>query len=552
MKRYLPIVTLVSVIVLGVWVGVYMLFLKNLILKDIPWKKFLSKERCIPSGDARHIQAALIEEGSKAILCPNAVFEIFETVNFTANNQEIYTSGFPTDDSRALLKLVNDDIVVAISANNKSGVKLRNIKVDGNRAVLGAAFGHALKKAGGLIEFGGAAQNQLVEWVKAYEPRHWSVLVIAHGNIGAGPGQECEGVVIQNNEIGPSGREWGIADGISLACRNAIVINNTVSDATDIGIVIFGAPGSLIANNTVRAVNQALFVGINLGDPTKNEGDYTYAGTRVTGNTIDADGALIRIGIGMGDAVGCIPPNSKILRNRGATITNNRLKGNYMGYGFPIAGVEEWTATGNVDASTHFLPVRTDECWGKPMDLPGGHQIRSDISSGTFQEDYEETVFQNISFLWPLFREVNMACVKDFIGIERLQNIKNGQQGLSLLAIEKMETGGLIWEKCISSYRTSKADVGPVLINIHSCEPSCASLELINPTEKEINLENAEFFVEGFPVACRGVQQFIPANYGSVRCTIDDYIGEGFQLIWWRGFPAAYSEIGYTYPLPPQ
>lgn len=42
--------------------------------------------------------------------------------------------------------------------------------------------------------------------------------------------------------------EW--ADGISMACQNSTVTGNTVTDATDGGIVIFQAPGTLVQGNT--------------------------------------------------------------------------------------------------------------------------------------------------------------------------------------------------------------------------------------------------------------------------------------------------------------
>lgn len=51
-------------------------------------------------------------------------------------------------------------------------------------------------------------------------------------------------------------QEW--ADGISLSCKFSTVTNNTVTGATDGGIVIFGSPGSHIYNNTVKANNVSL------------------------------------------------------------------------------------------------------------------------------------------------------------------------------------------------------------------------------------------------------------------------------------------------------
>ncbi len=75
---------------------------------------------------------------------------------------------------------------------------------------------------------------------------------------------------IQNNDIGPCGsdsfQEW--ADGISFSCMNGIVRNNFVMGPTDGGIVLFGAPGTQVYNNTIAAVN----VGSSLSDVSGADG----------------------------------------------------------------------------------------------------------------------------------------------------------------------------------------------------------------------------------------------------------------------------------------
>lgn len=60
-------------------------------------------------------------------------------------------------------------------------------------------------------------------------------------------------MTVQNNDIGPCGTDtfgtW--ADGISFACANGLVQNNMIDNPTDGGIVLFGAPGTLVQNNTI-------------------------------------------------------------------------------------------------------------------------------------------------------------------------------------------------------------------------------------------------------------------------------------------------------------
>ena len=278
------------------------------------------------------------------MLCPNAVFELGDAVFFTSDRQQIYTLGLPTDDSRALLRVVGKDLATAVSAEGNDYVSIRNVTIDGNRPALGIADG-ALINFGRGIE-GRDALGHVVEWVRAYEPRGWTIIYL---------GGPCEGAVARNNDLGPAGRaEFLVADGISLECHDAIVENNTIIDATDGGIVIFQSPGALIANNTIRAETRIMIYGISMEDYLPLEGDFT--GTRVTGNVIDAAGAMIHEGIGMGPHTGCQPDGETNLRSRGAIVTGNTLMGDYMAYGFVIGGVEDWTVTGNVDLSTHLTP----------------------------------------------------------------------------------------------------------------------------------------------------------------------------------------------------
>ena len=500
-------------------------------------------EPCIPSGDHVSIQNALIGPGATAVLCPNALFELSDTVTFTDDNQQIHTQGYPTDDSRALLRIVHKDVATAVSAGHRSGVTLSHVIIDGNRPELGVGAEPAPGVApGGLIEWGGNGPGTLVEWVKAFEPRGWSVLVVSHGDA-----LVCSGSIVRNNELGPGGRAgYAMADGISLGCRNSIVENNTIVDVTDGGIVIFQAPGSLVANNTIRAENRIMFYGIAMGDYGPYDGDFT--GTRVVGNVIDAAGALIRRGIAMGPYVGCIPTEEMTLSSRGAVVTDNILKGEHMGYGFVVSGVEDWTVTGNVDLSKHLIPEREVYCFNNLTDPPGGFQINPLASKGAFQQEFEEAQLGFTRDWWPAQTVASEACISDLIGAGALEEIKAGAKGEILPALETSENGELI-ERCISTRQLPYMgdSVGEVALLTQACEPLCVEMELINISDLTVDLSQAEFFLEWFPVACHGLPASVPPG-ASVRCTIEDYVTEGFQLVWWTGFPAAGNLIVFEYP----
>lgn len=503
------------------------------------WSSVVGDGTCIASGTDQDIQSALLGAGSVAELCPGAVFELSSTVTFSAPDQEIRTRGLPTDGSRALLRVAHVNVTTAVAATDQSGVQLRHVIVDGSRPQLGIGFG-------GLLEFGGAADGQVVEWVKAYEPRGWSVLVVNEG-----AGLTCTGATVRNNQLGPAGRaEYIIADGISLACRSSTVTDNLIVDATDGGIVIFQAPGSLVARNEIRAENRILFYGISMVDEGPFDNDFT--GTQVSDNLIDASGALIRHGIDMGPWVGCIPPAGATTRNRGATVQGNTLLGDYMGYGFVVAGVEDWTVTGNSDLSNHVPPTWQHECFGAEVDLPASFQIDLDLSTGTFQPEFQDAVLGFGLNLWPLQPIVSEPCVADLIGVSLLEQIKDGLLGPIWPAIEAADGGELI-DPCITTFDPPPVPPGAedVIVAIAPCEPNCVTLELTNVGTPAASLDNAVFLLQDFVTSCIGMPSSIPAGE-QVTCTVDDFVADGFQVLSWYGFsPGPGNSIGFEYPFDP-
>jgi parallel beta-helix repeat protein len=329
---------------------------------------------CISSGTEAGINAALSGAGATAVLCPGAVFTLTSAITFTAPDQVIETQGLPIDTSRANLK-IGGSLTTAINGNGQSGVTVRNVQIDGGRPALGRLDG------GALMEMGASGSNQTVRNVYAHDTRSWSTLHFIEGAV-TGSTPACQGAKILDNTIGPAGTAtpsgtW--ADGISLACGTSTVEGNTVQDATDGGIVIFGAPGSAVRNNTIVARTQTLLGGINLVDYAPMNGNYT--GTTVTGNTIDAQSAFIKVGIAMGPQVwGCGTGT-----NYGASVTGNTLQGAHMGYGYAVNGVRDWTVTGNTDNSTH-VGTPNAGCGGT-VSAPGRFQVQASASS-TLQPEF--------------------------------------------------------------------------------------------------------------------------------------------------------------------
>jgi parallel beta-helix repeat protein len=81
------------------------------------------------------------------------------------------------------------------------------------------------------------------------------------------------------------------SDGITLGyCKNATVSGNTITDATDIGIVSFGGTGCTIQNNTIKQEDMHAFAGL------------AFHGTGANSTVSDQDSSIINntvIGNGM-------------------------------------------------------------------------------------------------------------------------------------------------------------------------------------------------------------------------------------------------------------
>jgi hypothetical protein len=250
---------------------------------------------------------------------------------------------------------------------NCSGVKLRNVQVNGSRLKMPAI------KGGANIEMGGSNAGQLVEYVRSYDPRSWSCLHIGEGDL------TCTGTTVQFNDIGPCGsdgfQEW--ADGISLSCRDSAVIGNTIIGATDGAIVLFGSPGSLVENNTILVDKHTLLGGINMVDYAPFNGDYT--GTVVQNNLIlggfatippskprqskavNNYHAMIKIGIAIGPRT-WFGPKYHSNTSKSGIVRDNILSGGF-GYGISLSSALNFTVENNsLEGNTSFFGSRGPNC----------------------------------------------------------------------------------------------------------------------------------------------------------------------------------------------
>ncbi|KAF3396760.1 hypothetical protein DPV78_008258 [Talaromyces pinophilus] len=298
---------------------------------------------CVSSGDQTTINNLFSSGGAGTIvqLCAGTTLSVTGTITFTADNQELSTSGYPTDDTRAIIQpAAGSNVSMLLSGYGFDGLRVKNIQFDGLRPSLGL-----VENGGATIELGQSSNGIEISNIVSKNARAWSCLHLIQG----GTDTPCTNVTISNNQIGPCGNEGhnsaGVAqwaDGISFACRDSLIENNYVEGSTDGGIVLFGAPGTTVQGNTiVSSMTDAGFGAINMVDYLY---DGSYANVVVTNNTITGQ-KLFNAGIAIGAFAWSFNDDSFL--QGPATVTNNVFSGN-----IPFAiGVNGWTGgltvTGN-------------------------------------------------------------------------------------------------------------------------------------------------------------------------------------------------------------
>jgi hypothetical protein len=268
--------------------------------------------------------------------------------------------------------------------------------VDGNRR----KKGRAIEDVAGLVILGGN-EGQRISDCKIRDPRGFTAVHVREGDK-----LSCTGAVVEKNEIGPVGDEYDpavdgpdpevsplgrpLADGLSIACKDSIIRDNTFIDNSDASIVIYCSPGTVVSGNRITAKKVDAMAGILMVDVTPWNGDYT--GTIVKGNTIDASSRTIRVGIGIGSAVWSDDVESVL---KGGTVQANTIKGHWMGYGIAARGLSSWTVKENVDEARH-QGVLGPRCFGEPVNPEPMPFVftESSITDSTFQSGFEDHAFE--------------------------------------------------------------------------------------------------------------------------------------------------------------
>lgn len=406
---------------------------------------------------------AVLDSGDNLLLEKKGVYEITETLRYKFPNQKISTKDATHISDYATLRITGPDLMLLVDGVQKDNIVLENVILDGNRYELSTVVKKETTGGGGqppMVFFGGSgAKGQKVLNNVFMSTRTWSTLkvhegasnVLVEGNmfLGAGVGPRGNG-----REKSETPFAWG--DAISCAAEKTTIRNNLIIDPTDVGIVFYGAPGSIAENNVISCISRESLGGINMVDgflyPLK-DGDerFSYYGTVVKNNYIDSFGSRIHMAIPMGTGVWV--PSTKDRTLVGATVHNNTIAGGAAGYGLVVNGVDKFSVYDNKSIANHsgigeglspklppdepapflFNPDRTTNSnlqkEFKPSERHLLHLLR--CNHGKTNElgyriytygEYEVRAVINAAYLEMLGREPSQKEMED--NIEWLQNVK--------------------------------------------------------------------------------------------------------------------------------
>lgn len=344
------------VLVVIIILSVFTLYLNIGCVKTHPKAKLSSPTSKLvpPGGDLQ----AVLDSGKNLLLKKNGVYEITETLRYKFPNQKISTNDAIHISDFATLRISEPKLMLLVDGGQKNHIVLKNVILDGNRYRYSIVPKKGITGGGGqppMVVFGGrGADGQKALNNVFMSTRTWSTLkvnggasnTLIEGNIFLGAGVDPRGNGREEPEVPFN---WG--DAVSCAAKDTIVRNNLIIDPTDVGIVFYGAPGSIAENNVISCISRESLGGINLVDgfyPLNEDEEkprYDYRGTIVRNNYIDAFGSRIHIAIPMGPGVWAPKNRHKTLV--GATVHGNTIAGGAAAYGLIAGRIDSFSVYDN-------------------------------------------------------------------------------------------------------------------------------------------------------------------------------------------------------------
>ncbi len=273
-------------------------------------------------------------------------------------------------------RIVRNSLFQGAVVQLESGAQLLSVWVSGQRNVVGYFFGNG---GDGVNIFLDSGQGSQLLNSRTDSPAGFTTVLALGMNE---TGFACQNAVISGNlstgytshHTVSAGGGW--ADGISNACEGATITNNSIVDATDVGIVLYrsdpATQRSQITNNVIVSAGLSAY-GALVADPVNDTPKADYAGSLVSGNQLwTSDATHFDIAI----SVGTLPWFSGVggTVGTGANFQNNStpngLRAN-VNTGILIDGMLDATVQGNTLAMDL---VQVSQC-------PSGYVLADSISN---------------------------------------------------------------------------------------------------------------------------------------------------------------------------
>lgn len=306
---------------------------------------------------------AVLDRGEDLVLMQGQVYELTDTLRYTRKGQKIYTEGAAYPAQYATLRIADAELMQLLDGGGIEDLRLEHVICDGNRYAF-PPLPKPLVGGGGqppLVLFGvNGGHGAVIRENVFMSTRTWATLKVHEGasacrvenNLVLGAGVDARG---NGRELSEVPFNWG--DAISVAAEGTVVRNNLILDPTDVGIVLYGAPGSLVEDNVIASISRESLGGINLVDPiglyclNEEETEYDYRGDIIRNNYVDAFGARIHMGYPIGAPQWAPKFAGKFLV--GGKVVGNTMAGGAAAYGFVADTIKQWTITGNRSTATY-------------------------------------------------------------------------------------------------------------------------------------------------------------------------------------------------------
>ncbi|MGB0369987.1 MAG: carbohydrate binding domain-containing protein [Opitutales bacterium] len=321
---------------------------------------------------------SVLDSGNDLLLEKGEIYDTSRTLNYKATYQRIATMDalFFGDYAMIRQNIDQGDYDTLINGNKQSYIHLDSVMVNGNKYVLGQKSVQPGEAQGAMVFFSHCEGV----WVKRnilFNARTWSTChlvesggshshIVEHNYVlGAGDDPRGSGKYVDQNGVGISAStKVGWSDGFSISATKVIARHNFIMDCTDVGMVLFGAPGSHVHDNLILNFSRDNHGGLNFVDDSahryigtdttfgKELKLYDYRNNIIEDNRIIASGCRIQIGMPMGNRI-WKRAGPAVFDFGGGVIRNNILEGDSFGYGFVMDYVKNINFYGNRSIATH-------------------------------------------------------------------------------------------------------------------------------------------------------------------------------------------------------